>query len=145
MVVASQELKPFRCDGDHHVRSTSPKVLRPFQNIETLPIFLKRDAPMSNDYIVKDISLAALAAKNFDIGGNRNAGLDGRCRAEMAESKTAVGSHASWARALDDPDRRADRNAGVLVPMWRWASCNIFSTQDTPLRPSPKRHARVSR
>jgi hypothetical protein len=47
------------------------------------------------------------------------------------EPKAAEGrAHRRFA-AHDDPDRRADRDADVALGAdVRWASCNIFSTQD---------------
>jgi hypothetical protein len=50
--------------------------------------------------------------------------------ARNSASAAAEGRAHHRLAAHDDPDRRADRDAGALGADVRWASCNIFSTQD---------------
>jgi adenosylhomocysteinase len=60
---------------------------------------------------------------------NRNAGPDGAARGIRRDQAAQGRAHRRLA-AHDDPDRRSDRDAGALGADVRWASCNIFSTQD---------------
>ena len=84
---------------------------------------------MAQDYIVRDISLAAYGRKELDIAETEMPGLMA-CREEFGDGEAAGGGADCRVLAHDDPDRRADRDAVALGAEVRWASCNIYSTQD---------------
>ena len=60
---------------------------------------------------------------------DRDARPDGAAR-RVRRDEAAEGRPHLRLAAHDDPDRRADRDAVALGAQVRWASCNIFSTQD---------------
>ena len=60
---------------------------------------------------------------------DRDAGPDGAPR-RVRRDEAAEGRPHRRLAAHDDPDRGADRDADALGAQVRWASCNIFSTQD---------------
>ena len=84
---------------------------------------------MAKDYVVKDIALAAYGRKELDIAETEMPGLMA-CRAEYGESKPLKG-----ARIVGSLHMTIQTAVliGTLVELGadvRWASCNIFSTQD---------------
>jgi adenosylhomocysteinase len=81
------------------------------------------------DYIVKDISLADYGRKELAIAETEMPGLMAT-RAEYGPQPDPEGRPHRRQPAHDHPDRRADRDADGLGAEVRWASCNIFSTQD---------------
>ena len=60
---------------------------------------------------------------------DRDARPDGDARGVQGK-QPLKGARIAGLAAHDDPDRGADRDAGKLGADVRWASCNIFSTQD---------------
>jgi hypothetical protein len=80
------------------------------------------------DYKVADISLADWGRKEIDIAEHEMPGL--------MSIRKKYGQQAAQRRARDrlaahdHPDRGADRDPEGLGADVRWASCNIFSTQD---------------
>ena len=84
---------------------------------------------MSTDYIVKDISLAEFGRKELDIAETEMPGLMA-LRAEYGDSKPLKGARIAGSLHMTV-------QTGVLIETLvhlgadvRWASCNIFSTQD---------------
>ncbi|MEM9331581.1 MAG: adenosylhomocysteinase [Pseudomonadota bacterium] len=83
----------------------------------------------SNDYIVKDITLADFGRKELDIAETEMPGLMA-CREEFGASKPLKGAKIAGSLHMTI-------QTGVLIETLvelgadvRWASCNIFSTQD---------------
>ena len=81
------------------------------------------------DYHVADLALADWGRKEIRIAETEMPGLMA-IREEFAASAAAEGRAHHRLAAHDHPDRRADRDAAALGAEVRWASCNIFSTQD---------------
>ena len=84
---------------------------------------------MAKDYLVKDISLAAFGRKELDIAETEMPGLMA-LREEYGESKPLTGARITGSLHMTI-------QTGVLIETLvelgadvRWASCNIFSTQD---------------
>jgi len=84
---------------------------------------------VSTDYIVKDISLAEFGRKELDIAETEMPGLMA-LRAEYGDSKPLKGARIAGSLHMTV-------QTGVLIETLvhlgadvRWASCNIFSTQD---------------
>ncbi len=84
---------------------------------------------LEKDYIVADINLAAFGRKELDIAETEMPGLMS-CRKEFGESKPLKGARISGSLHMTI-------HTGVLIETLkelgadiRWASCNIFSTQD---------------
>ncbi len=84
---------------------------------------------MANDYIVKDISLAAFGRKELDIAETEMPGLMA-LRAEYGESKPLSGSRIVGSLHMTIQTAVLIETLVVLGADVRWASCNIFSTQD---------------
>lgn len=80
------------------------------------------------DSAIADISLADWGRKEIRIAETEMPGLMA-IREEFA-AKQPLKARASRLAAHDHPDGRADRDAQGLGADVRWASCNIFSTQD---------------
>jgi adenosylhomocysteinase len=81
------------------------------------------------DYVIRDIELAAFGRKEIEIAETEMPGLMA-LRSEFGESKPLKGARITGLAPHDDPDRGADRDADGARSAGRWASCNIFSTQD---------------
>ena len=77
---------------------------------------------------MKDLGLADWGRKEIDIAETEMPGLMA-VRAEYGPA-AAEGRENRRLPAHDDPNRGADRNAASPWRQVRWASCNIFSTQD---------------
>ena len=84
---------------------------------------------MANDYIVKDISLAAYGRKELDIAETEMPGLMS-CRAEFGESKPLKGARIVGSLHMTIQTAVLIETLVELGADVRWASCNIFSTQD---------------
>ena len=84
---------------------------------------------MANDYIVKDISLAAYGRKELDIAETEMPGLMA-CRAEYGESKPLKGARIVGSLHMTIQTAVLIETLVALGADVRWASCNIFSTQD---------------
>ncbi len=84
---------------------------------------------MANDYIVKDIALAAFGRKELDIAETEMPGLMA-CRAEFGETKPLTGARIVGSLHMTIQTAVLIETLVVLGADVRWASCNIFSTQD---------------
>jgi adenosylhomocysteinase len=89
-----------------------------------------RMEPRRADPVASRTSPCRFGRKELDIAETEMPGLMA-CREEYGESQAAEGRAHRRLAAHDDPDRRSDRDADVALGAdVRWASCNIFSTQD---------------
>ncbi|QIK39988.1 adenosylhomocysteinase [Pontivivens nitratireducens] len=84
---------------------------------------------MANDYVVKDISLADYGRKELDIAETEMPGLMA-CRTEFGESKPLKGARIVGSLHMTIQTAVLIETLVELGADVRWASCNIFSTQD---------------
>ncbi|MEJ6709548.1 MAG: adenosylhomocysteinase [Amylibacter sp.] len=84
---------------------------------------------MSNDYFVKDISLAEFGRKELDIAETEMPGLMS-LRNEFGESQPLKGSRIVGSLHMTIQTAVLIETLTALGADVRWASCNIFSTQD---------------
>ena len=84
---------------------------------------------MANDYIVKDISLAEFGRKELDIAETEMPGLMA-LRAEYGEAKPLKGARIVGSLHMTIQTAVLIETLVALGADVRWASCNIFSTQD---------------
>ena len=84
---------------------------------------------MAGDYIVKDISLAGFGRKELDIAETEMPGLMA-LRAEYGESKPLNGARIVGSLHMTIQTAVLIETLVALGADVRWASCNIFSTQD---------------
>ena len=84
---------------------------------------------MSQDYIVKDISLADFGRKELDIAETEMPGLMA-IRAEYGENKPLKGARIVGSLHMTIQTAVLIETLVDLGADVRWASCNIFSTQD---------------
>ena len=84
---------------------------------------------MANDYIVKDINLAAFGRKELDIAETEMPGLMA-LRAEYGDSKPLKGARIVGSLHMTIQTAVLIETLVDLGADVRWASCNIFSTQD---------------
>jgi len=84
---------------------------------------------MANDYIVKDISLAAFGRKELDIAETEMPGLMS-LREEFGGTKPLKGARIAGSLHMTIQTAVLIETLIVLGATVRWASCNIFSTQD---------------
>ncbi len=84
---------------------------------------------MANDYIVKDISLAEFGRKELDIAETEMPGLMS-LREEYGESKPLKGARIVGSLHMTIQTAVLIETLVELGADVRWASCNIFSTQD---------------
>ena len=84
---------------------------------------------MPNDYIVKDISLAGYGRKELDIAETEMPGLMA-LRDEYGESKPLKGARIAGSLHMTIQTAVLIETLNALGAEVRWASCNIFSTQD---------------
>ncbi|MCK4860824.1 MAG: adenosylhomocysteinase [Rhodobacteraceae bacterium] len=82
-----------------------------------------------SDYIVKDISLAEFGRKELDIAETEMPGLMA-LRTEFGESKPLKGSRIVGSLHMTIQTACLIETLVALGADVRWASCNIFSTQD---------------
>jgi len=83
----------------------------------------------SNDYIVKDISLAEFGRKELDIAETEMPGLMA-CREEFGEAQPLKGAKIAGSLHMTIQTGVLIETLTALGAEVRWASCNIFSTQD---------------
>ena len=88
-----------------------------------------KGAQMANDYIIKDIALAAYGRKELDIAETEMPGLMA-CRAEYGETKPLKGARIVGSLHMTIQTAVLIETLVALGADVRWASCNIFSTQD---------------
>ena len=84
---------------------------------------------MANDYVVKDIALAGFGRKELDIAETEMPGLMS-CRAEFGASKPLKGARIVGSLHMTIQTAVLIETLVELGADVRWASCNIFSTQD---------------
>ncbi|WP_434289773.1 adenosylhomocysteinase [Celeribacter sp. SCSIO 80788] len=84
---------------------------------------------MGTDYIVKDISLAEFGRKELDIAETEMPGLMA-LRAEYGASKPLKGARIAGSLHMTIQTAVLIETLVALGADVRWASCNIFSTQD---------------
>ena len=84
---------------------------------------------MTTDYVVKDIALAAFGRKELDIAETEMPGLMA-LRQEFGESKPLAGSRIVGSLHMTIQTAVLIETLVQLGADVRWASCNIFSTQD---------------
>ncbi|MGF0539740.1 adenosylhomocysteinase [Agrobacterium sp. ES01] len=83
----------------------------------------------TNDYVVADISLADYGRKELDIAETEMPGLMA-CRTEFGETKPLKGARISGSLHMTIQTAVLIETLVALGADVRWASCNIFSTQD---------------
>ncbi len=81
------------------------------------------------DYVVKDISLADFGRKEIEIAETEMPGLMA-CREEYGESKPLKGARITGSLHMTIQTAVLIETLTALGAEIRWASCNIFSTQD---------------
>ncbi len=84
---------------------------------------------MKHDHIVKDISLAAYGRKELDIAETEMPGLMA-LREEFGEAKPLKGARIAGSLHMTIQTAVLIETLTALGADVRWASCNIFSTQD---------------
>ena len=84
---------------------------------------------MAEDYIVKDIALAEFGRKELDIAETEMPGLMA-CRAEFGEEQPLKGARIVGSLHMTIQNAVLIETLTALGADVRWASCNIFSTQD---------------
>ena len=84
---------------------------------------------MANDYIVKEISLAEFGRRELDIAETEMPGLMA-LRKEYGTSKPLKGSRIVGSLHMTIQTAVLIETLVALGADVRWASCNIFSTQD---------------
>ncbi|OIP86503.1 MAG: adenosylhomocysteinase [Rhodobacterales bacterium CG2_30_65_12] len=84
---------------------------------------------MTQDYIVKDIALAEFGRKELDIAETEMPGLMA-LRAEYGEAKPLKGARIAGSLHMTVQTAVLIETLVALGADVRWASCNIFSTQD---------------
>ncbi|PHQ85375.1 MAG: adenosylhomocysteinase [Thalassobium sp.] len=84
---------------------------------------------MAKDYIVKDIALAAFGRKELDIAETEMPGLMA-CRDEFGKSQPLKGARIVGSLHMTIQTAVLIETLVALGADVRWASCNIFSTQD---------------
>ncbi|ANT60203.1 adenosylhomocysteinase [Salipiger sp. CCB-MM3] len=84
---------------------------------------------MAEDYFVKDIALAEFGRKELDIAETEMPGLMA-CRAEFGEAQPLKGARIVGSLHMTIQTAVLIETLKALGADVRWASCNIFSTQD---------------
>ena len=84
---------------------------------------------MAKDFVVKDISLAAFGRKELDIAETEMPGLMA-LRSEYGSSKPLTGARIVGSLHMTIQTAVLIETLNELGADVRWASCNIFSTQD---------------
>lgn len=84
---------------------------------------------LEKDYIIADINLAAFGRKELDIAETEMPGLMS-CRKEFGESKPLKGARITGSLHMTIQTGVLIETLRELGADIRWASCNIFSTQD---------------
>lgn len=84
---------------------------------------------LSRDYLVKDLSLADFGRKEIEIAETEMPGLMA-LRSEFGESKPLAGARITGSLHMTIQTAVLIETLTALGAKVRWASCNIFSTQD---------------
>src|ERR1044072_1098937 len=82
-----------------------------------------------NDYVVRDIGLADFGRKEIEIAETEMPGLMA-LRAEYGAAKPLTGSRITGSLRITIQSAVLIETLIALGAQIRWASCNIFSTQD---------------
>ncbi|MEL6228054.1 MAG: adenosylhomocysteinase, partial [Pseudomonadota bacterium] len=82
-----------------------------------------------NDYAIADISLADFGRKELEIAETEMPGLMA-CREEFGDSKPLTGARITGSLHMTIQTGVLIETLTALGAEVRWASCNIFSTQD---------------
>ena len=85
--------------------------------------------PEFNDFVVKNISLASFGRKELDIAETEMPGLMA-CRSEFGQTKPLQGARIVGSLHMTIQTAVLIETLVALGAQVRWASCNIFSTQD---------------
>jgi adenosylhomocysteinase len=85
--------------------------------------------PEFNDFVVKNISLASFGRKELDIAETEMPGLMA-CRSEFGQAKPLQGARIVGSLHMTIQTAVLIETLVALGAQVRWASCNIFSTQD---------------
>ena len=85
--------------------------------------------PQFNDFVVKNISLASFGRKELDIAETEMPGLMA-CRSEFGQTKPLQGARIVGSLHMTIQTAVLIETLVALGAQVRWASCNIFSTQD---------------
>src|SRR5207253_10560177 len=100
----------------------------PSQALENLDVATQADTRF-NDYVVKDLGLADFGRKEIEIAETEMPGLMA-LRAEFGASKPLKGARLTGSLHMRIQTARLIERLIHLGAEGRWASCNIFSTQD---------------
>ena len=100
--------------------------------------------PLTTDYKVADISLAAYGRKEIRLAEHEMPGLM-RTREEFAAAQPLKGARITGSLHMTIQTAVLIETLVALGAEVRWASCNIFSTRITPPRRSPPAVSRCSR
>jgi adenosylhomocysteinase len=84
---------------------------------------------VTQDYVIKDINLAAFGRKELDIAETEMPGLMA-LREEYGDSKPLKGARIAGSLHMTIQTAVLIETLNALGAEVRWASCNIFSTQD---------------
>ena len=84
---------------------------------------------MSKDYVVKDVSLAEFGRKEIEIAETEMPGLMA-VREEYAEARPLAGARIAGSLHMTIQTAVLIETLDALGADIRWASCNVFSTQD---------------
>src|SRR5512142_1596988 len=90
---------------------------------------LKKRPPTAGDYRVKDIALAELGRKRVKMAEEEMPGLMS-IRAKYAPQKPLKGVRVTGSLHMTKETAVLIETLSALGATVRWASCNIFSTQD---------------
>src|SRR5215470_13467264 len=91
-----------------------------------------KKAPMVHgkpDYVVRDLALAGFGRKEIDLAETEMPGLIAT-REEFAKSKPLAGARIAGSLHMTIQTAVLIETLKALGAQVRWASCNIFSTQD---------------
>ena len=88
-----------------------------------------RESAKADDYVVADITLAAFGRKEIEIAETEMPGLMA-LRAEYGASKPLTGARITGSLHMTIQTAVLIETLAELGATIRWASCNIFSTQD---------------
>jgi adenosylhomocysteinase len=94
------------------------------------------EAYQFNDYAVKDIGLAQWGRTEIDIAETEMPGLMA-IREEFGPAQPLKGARIAGSLHMTIQTAVLIETLVALGAEVRWASCNIFSTQDHAARPSP--------
>src|SRR5437764_10074263 len=97
--------------------------------LATCPGLQPRSASVSHDYAVKDINLADWGRKEIDIAETEMPGLMAT-RAEFGPSQSLKGARIAGSLHMTIQTAVLIETLEALGADVRWASCNIYSTQD---------------